>query len=122
MPQVLILGAGISGLSVAYRLQQALPAFEITILEAGGRPGGTVWTERRDGFQIEIGPNGFLDNKPSTVSLCRDVGLGESLLPASDSAGLNRYLFLDGKLKLLPNGLRAFLRSDLLSWHGKVNF
>src|SRR5206468_2586104 len=95
---------------------------DVTVLEQRDRPGGTVWTERRDGFQIEIGPNGFLDNKPSTLSLCQNAGLGDRLVPASESAGRNRYLFLDGKLKLLPNGLAAFLRSDLLSWPGKFNF
>jgi oxygen-dependent protoporphyrinogen oxidase len=122
MPKVVIVGAGISGLALAYRLQQANSSLDITVLEQRDRPGGTVWTERRDGFQIEIGPNGFLDNKPSTITLCRDLGLGEQLVPASESAGLNRYLFFGEKLKLLPNGLGAFLRSDLLSWHGKFNF
>src|SRR5207253_9338745 len=52
MPHILILGAGISGLSVAYRLQQLLPHADITLLEARDRPGGTMWTEQRDGFTI----------------------------------------------------------------------
>ncbi len=33
MPRVVIVGAGISGLSVAYRLLQALPQAEVTVLE-----------------------------------------------------------------------------------------
>src|SRR5712691_10983601 len=118
MPRIVIVGAGISGLSLAYRLQQLGPQLDITILEERDRPGGTVWTERRDGFQVEAGPNGFLDNKPSTLTLCRDLGLGERLLPASEAAGRNRYLFLDGKLRPLPGSLGAFLRTDLLSWRG----
>ena len=62
----------ISGLSLAYRLNQLLPSVEIIVLEQRDRPGGTMWTERRDGFQVEIGPNGFLDNKSSTLALCRE--------------------------------------------------
>jgi oxygen-dependent protoporphyrinogen oxidase len=119
--RVVIVGAGISGLALAYRLNQLLPAAEITVLEQRDRPGGTMWTERRDGFQVEIGPNGFLDNKTSTRALCRDLGLTDRLLPASEAAERNRYLFLDGKLRRLPNTARSFVRSDLLSWRGKFS-
>src|SRR5262249_35758133 len=120
MPKIAIVGAGISGLSLAYRLHQFVPVAEVTVLEKRDRPGGTVWTERRDGFQVEVGPNGFLDNKPSTLALCRELGLGDRLVPASEAAARNRYLFLDGKLQLLPNSLPSFLRSGLLSWRGKL--
>ena len=102
MPNVVIVGAGISGLALAYRLQQARPDIDIIILEQRERPGGTVWTERRDGFQVEIGPNGFLDSKPTTLTLCRDLGLNDHLLTASESAARNRFLFLDGRLRPLP--------------------
>jgi oxygen-dependent protoporphyrinogen oxidase len=119
MPKIVIIGAGISGLSLAYRLEQALPDAEVLVLEQRSRLGGTIGTERRDGFQVEIGPNGVLDTKPSTLSLTREVGLGDQLIMASEAAGKNRYLFLDGKLHLLPHSFLSFLGSDLLSWHGK---
>jgi protoporphyrinogen/coproporphyrinogen III oxidase len=120
MSKVIVVGAGISGLSVAYRLLRALPEAEVTVLEQHDRPGGTVWTQRESGFQVETGPNGFLDTKPTTLSLCRDLGLGERLIPASDAASKNRYLFLGDKLRPLPGGLASFLGSDLLSWRGKL--
>jgi len=120
MPRIVIVGAGISGLSLAYRLQERSPDLDITILEAGARAGGTVGTYRRDGFLVEMGPNGFLDGKPSTMTLCRDVGLAADLVAASPEAAKNRYLFLNGGLRALPGGLRQFLVSDLLSWRGKA--
>jgi protoporphyrinogen/coproporphyrinogen III oxidase len=120
MERVLILGAGISGLSVAYRLQQALPGAEITVLEPRERPGGNIWTHRQDGFQVELGPNGFLDSKPTTIELCRDLGLAGRLIPAAAAAAKNRYLFFGGRLRRLPDGLLSLLRSNLLSWRGKV--
>jgi oxygen-dependent protoporphyrinogen oxidase len=107
---------------VAYRLQQRAPHVEITVLEQGPRSGGKIWTERRQGFQIETGPNGFLDSKPSTTALCRDVGLEDRLVRASEAAAKNRYLFLDGRLRPLPGNFGAFIRSDLLSWRGKLSF
>jgi oxygen-dependent protoporphyrinogen oxidase len=120
MPRVVIVGAGISGLALAYRLQQRIPSAAITVLEQNTRPGGTIWTERREGFQVEIGPNGFLDNKPGTLALCRDLELDKRLETASEGSARNRYLFLNGKLRPLPGSLGSFLRTDLLSWRGKL--
>jgi oxygen-dependent protoporphyrinogen oxidase len=116
MPRVVIVGGGISGLALAYRLEQRVPDAEVVVLEQAERLGGVIGTEERDGFRIEIGPNGFLDNKPFALSLCRELGLRERLVPASEAARRNRYLFLDGRLRLLPNSLISFLRSDVLSW------
>jgi len=103
-------------LALAYRLEQHAPDAEVIVLEQAARLGGAIGTERREGFQIEIGPNGFLDNKPFTLTLCRELGLGERLVPASEAARRNRYLFLGDRLHRLPNSLRSFLRSDVLSW------
>src|SRR5438067_221803 len=122
MSRVVIVGAGVSGLALAYRLQRVLPSAEVTVLESGQRPGGKIGTVQAEGFRFEIGPNGFLDNKTSTASLCTDLGLAGRLIPASEAAGKNRYLFLNGKLRVLPGSLGAFLRSDLLSWRGKLSF
>ncbi|HKI38054.1 MAG TPA: protoporphyrinogen oxidase [Gemmataceae bacterium] len=119
MPSVVIVGGGLSGLSLAYRLQQAAPRVEITLLEKDDRPGGKIHTDTHDGFRVEWGPNGFLDTKPTTATLCRDLGLGDRLLPASEAAGKNRYLFLRGQLARLPDGIGSFLRTPVLSWRGK---
>ena len=120
MPRVIVVGAGISGLSLAYRLHQLAPAIEVTVLESAGRVGGCVRTERSDGFTIECGPNGFLDSKPTTAELVREVGLSEQMVPASEAAGRNRYLFLGDGLQRLPGRLLDLLRSPLLSVRGKL--
>jgi oxygen-dependent protoporphyrinogen oxidase len=119
MPRVVIIGSGLSGLSLAYRLQQAASPVEILLLEKDDRPGGKIHTESRDGFRVEWGPNGFLDTKPSTVTLCRDLGLGDRLVAAREAARKNRYLLLHGRLQRLPDSFLSFLRSPLLSWRGK---
>jgi oxygen-dependent protoporphyrinogen oxidase len=53
--------------------------------------------------------------------LCREVGLGTQLVEASEAAGKNRFLFVGDRLQALPAGFGAFLRSDLLSWRGKIS-
>ncbi len=120
-PRIIIIGGGVSGLSAAYRLQSLLPTAVVRVLEANDRPGGTTWSLHENGFVVEIGPNGFLDTKPTTLQLARDIGLDDRLVQSSESAAKNRYLFLDGKLKPLPAGFGAFLRTDLLSWRGKLS-
>jgi protoporphyrinogen/coproporphyrinogen III oxidase len=119
MPKVVIVGGGISGLSLAYRLEQLDPGADVTVLERASRPGGTVGTIERDGFRVETGPNGFLDNNPSTIHLAQSVGLGDRLLPASEAARRNRFLFIRGKLRKLPGGPFSLLASGLLGWRSK---
>ncbi len=120
MSRVVVVGGGISGLSLAYRLQELLPSSEITLLEKNDRLGGKIATDDRDGFRLEAGPNGFLDNKPSVLSLCRRLGVDNDLIAASETAAKNRFLFLQGRLRLLPNSLWSFLKSDCLSASAKL--
>lgn len=120
MPHVVIVGAGISGLSTAHYLLSAVPNVALTILESNNRPGGTIWTERHDGFQIEVGANAFQDSKPSTLDLCRNLGLSDRLIAAGEAAK-HRFLLHHGRLTCLPEGLWSFIRSPLLSWRGKLS-
>lgn len=121
MPRVVIVGAGISGLATAFRLEQAAPAVEVIVLEQRDRPGGMVWTDRHAGYQVELGPNGFLDTKPSTRALCQDLGIADRLVAASESARRNRYLFLHDRLQPLPVSPLEIAGTGLLSWRGKLN-
>lgn len=120
MRRVVIVGAGISGLTAAYRLCVARPDVAVTVLEADDRPGGKIRTENLDGFRVEWGPNGFLDSKRSTLELARELGLQSSLVAASESARKNRYLFLENRLVALPASAAGLLRSPVLSLGGKL--
>jgi oxygen-dependent protoporphyrinogen oxidase len=119
MPHVVIAGAGLTGLSVAYRLRRIAPSVSVTVLEPRDRPGGNIGTEDHDGFRVERGPNGFLDRTPSVPNLVCDLGLSDRLIAASEGSRKNRYLFLGGKLRRLPRGPLGLLVSPLLSLRGK---
>jgi oxygen-dependent protoporphyrinogen oxidase len=119
MARVVIVGGGLSGLSVAFRLRRAAPAVALTVLEPRDRPGGNIGTEDHDGFRVERGPNGFLDRTPFLPDLVRDLGLSDRLVAASEGSRKNRYLFLRGRLRKLPGGPLGLVTSPLLSLRGK---
>ncbi len=120
MSRIVIVGGGISGLVLACRLEQFLPGADIIVLEQQPRVGGKIGTIERAGFRVETGPNGFLDNKSAVLDLCRDIGLSDRLMPASEASGRNRYLFLHGRMRALPTSLWSFLTSDVLGLGGKI--
>ncbi|HLB25285.1 MAG TPA: FAD-dependent oxidoreductase, partial [Nitrospirota bacterium] len=98
--RIAVAGAGISGLALCHALQEKLTeagkAAEIILLEAEGRAGGKIRTHRERGYVMEWGPNGFLNNKPDTLELCRKLGIEEKLLPSNDAAR-KRYIYAGGK-------------------------
>lgn len=119
MPHVVVVGGGLSGLAVAFRLKQTAPGVSVTVLERRDRPGGNIGTEDHGGFRVETGPNGFLDRTPFVPQLCRDLGLADRLIAATEAARKNRYLFLGGRLRKLPGGPLGLLATPLLSVRGK---
>lgn len=119
MPNVIVIGAGISGLAVAYRLRQA--GLETIVLEAADQAGGNIRTIGEHGFLWERGPNGFLDSNPSTFQLAQELDLGNELVAASEGAQKNRYLSLNEKLVKLPTSLCGLLTTKAMSIHGKLS-
>ena len=75
---IAVVGAGLAGLSAAWELCQA--GAEVVVLDAARQPGGVIATERRDGFIVEGGPDGFLAAEPDIQELARAVGIGERLV------------------------------------------
>jgi len=115
--RLVIVGGGISGLSLAYFLLEKKPSLDIVIFESEKKPGGKIWTDKADGFLCEGGVNGFLDNRPRTLELVSKLALNP--LRSSDKAR-KRYIFSDGKLHLLPESPVSFFSSDLLSVYGRL--
>lgn len=122
--EVLVLGGGIAGLATAYQLhQQKIP---FTLLEAGPRVGGVVFSEAVDGFNVDGGPDALLIQKPDGIKLCQELGLGNRLVVTK----LPRLAYIQrgGRLHALPAasvmGIPTewgpFIRTGLFSWPGKV--
>jgi len=119
MEEIIVIGAGVAGLSVAWELLDRAPDAPVRIYEAAEVPGGNIHTDHVDGFTIEWGPNGFLDNVPETLHLIDRLGISDRLLPASQ-ASKRRYIWRRGRLHEVKANPVAFLASGILSWPGKL--
>lgn len=108
----LIVGGGISGLTLAHALLERGER-DVRVLEAAPRLGGTMGTNQRGGFITEIGPNGFLDRDPSTLSLVQALGISDRLRAAAPTAK-RRYVFTRGAVREVPSSPPKFLTSDIL--------
>lgn len=115
--RLIIIGGGISGLSLAYFLLKKDPTLDIIVFESEEKAGGKIWTERVNGFLCEGGVNGFLDNRPRTLELASSLGL--TPLRSNDKAR-KRYIFSDNKLHLLPESPLSFFLSNFLSIPGRM--
>jgi len=122
MTRIAIIGAGISGLATAYAIEQqsAQSGFEVetVVVEKESRIGGKILSIKEDGFLCEWGPNGFLDNKPMTLDLCKQLQIDQQLLRSDDNAR-KRFIYSEKILHQMPENGPAFLKSKLISWPGK---
>jgi oxygen-dependent protoporphyrinogen oxidase len=122
-----IVGGGVSGLAAAHRLGQLLPHAALTLFEAGPRLGGPLASERRGELVLEHGADSFLTRDPVVVELCRELGLGDELLP-TNAAHRRALVVHAGRLEPVPDGfvlmraqkLSGILRTRVLSVAGKL--
>ena len=131
MKRIIVVGGGIAGLSAAHRIvelnKERSLNFEVLLLEASSRLGGSIATERIDNFLVEAGPDSFITEKPAALRLCERLGL-TSRLVSTQSAHQKIYVVHRGKLELLPKGFFLlaptrfwpFLQTPLFSWAGKL--
>ena len=129
--KVAVVGGGIAGLAAAHRACELARErgldLELTLLEARDRLGGTIETERADGFLVEAGPDSFISEKPWALALCRRLGI-EDRLVGTDGRYRRTFVWHRGRLHPLPDGfqllaptqLTPFITSSLFSWPGKL--
>jgi protoporphyrinogen/coproporphyrinogen III oxidase len=124
MSRIVVVGAGVTGLTAAYRLTQH--GHDVTVLEASDIVGGKLRTTPFAGVPaVDEGGDVFLARVPWATELCHELGLGEDLIsPAAASASV----WWDGRMHPIPTGLvlgvpaglGGLARSRLLSTRGKL--
>jgi oxygen-dependent protoporphyrinogen oxidase len=116
--KVAVLGGGVTGLTAAWKLQQA--GHDVRVLESSARVGGSVLTETAQGWLVEGGPNA-LQESPEVGSLLVELGLGSQRVVAAPDAR-NRYIVRKGELVALPtpSDVAALVSTPLLSFGSKL--
>jgi oxygen-dependent protoporphyrinogen oxidase len=107
--QVIVIGAGITGLTCAFRLQQS--GIRVLVLEASDSPGGLIATFENNGFLFEAGPQ-CPRFSPALWGLVRDLGLEGEFVPGDSR--LPRYLLKNGRLHKAPFSPLGFLATGLV--------
>ena len=114
---VIVVGAGISGLVTAYRL--ARRGLRVQVLEAAPRTGGAIASGRHDGMLWESGPDSGMDTTPLINELLDDLGIRQQRVDARKIAD-RRFIVRNERLIPLPMSPPAFFSTPLFSLGTKL--
>jgi len=113
---VLVVGGGISGLSIAQRL--TLEGACVEVWEKETRPGGKIRSDSHDGYLTERAAAMLLNFRPEVNQFITECGLDKYRNPRADTS--HRYVVNNGQLIKLPMKLGPLLASEVWSTGGKL--
>lgn len=103
-----VIGGGIAGLAAAHRL--LAEGVRVTLLEAGPRLGGKLYSGELAGLPVDLGAESMLARRPEAVALAEAVGLAAAVqAPATATA----HLWTRGALRPMPRGHVMGVPGDL---------
>lgn len=117
MPDVVVIGAGIAGLSAAFRLEQS--GVDVVLLDARAEPGGVIRSERADGFLLEHGPNSIQSRTPHLEWVMKELDLESKRIEASDAARV-RYIVKGRRPVAAPSSPAGLITSPLFGAGAKL--
>ncbi len=115
--KVIVLGAGISGLTTAYLLHK--DGYDVTVLEKNDKVGGSIETVIENGLLFDRGPNSALETTPLIAQLVEELNLTEQFVYANKK-GNKRYILRNNQLHALAISPPAFIKSKLFSSKAKL--
>jgi oxygen-dependent protoporphyrinogen oxidase len=115
--KVVVLGAGISGLTIAYLLNK--DGFDVTVLEKKSTPGGSIETKTDAGYLFDQGPNSGLETHPLIAQLVKELGLQDEMVYANKEAN-KRYILRNGELHALPMSPPGLVKTNLFPTKAKL--
>ena len=113
---VLIVGGGISGLTVARLL--ANEGIHVEVWEKDNRPGGKINTEMYQGYRLEQSASMVVNFRTDVKRFLSESDLDTCKTPLTLIK--KRYLIFDNQLHPLPLKLLPMITSPLWSWRGKL--
>ena len=83
-----VVGAGLAGLTAAYRLQQA--GWRVQVLEQGSVVGGRVQTITKGDYLIDTGASALFEGFGDYMQLAAELGLSDDLVLSSNTVATVR--------------------------------
>ena len=112
---MIILGGGISGLSLRYFLRKNHPDMEITLLEKNHVVGGLLQTTTDAPYFFERGARTFKASRSKPLlTLLEDLGMLDQIV-LSDPISSSRFIWKNNTLHKLPNHPLALITSKLIT-------
>lgn len=115
--KIVVLGAGVSGLSTAFWLYKE--GYDVVVLEKNKDVGGAMESVMIDGFLFDRGPNSGLETTPIIPKLVEELGLSKEMMYANQE-GNKRYILRDNQLHALPMNPLSFFKTKLFSGKAKM--
>ncbi|MBI2227039.1 MAG: protoporphyrinogen oxidase [Betaproteobacteria bacterium] len=115
--KTVVIGAGISGLTVAHELASA--GHDVIVLDRKLAPGGRINTVRSEGFLVEHGPTSMISPAPAAESLIDKLGLAHDRIDRGEHVK-RRYLVRDGRAHALPMDAFGFFSSGYFTLAGRL--
>ncbi|MFD1142656.1 protoporphyrinogen oxidase [Larkinella insperata] len=112
---IAIIGAGISGLTLAHELQKNHVPYRL--FDRSSEPGGVMHSRREGDYLIEIGPNTLLGDA-DLLNWFDQLGLTPEIYFAK-SVSKARFIYRNGAYQQLPSGPLSLLFGRFFSWEAK---
>jgi len=111
---IIVIGAGLTGLTVAYHLKEL--GLKVQILECSKHVGGAIQTFHQGGFTFESGPN---TGVVGSVEMAEILGLVPDLQLIADPSAKKRLILKNGQFYPLPSGAKSGIKTPLVSLKDK---
>lgn len=113
--RVIVVGAGIAGLTAAFRLKQR--GCDVTVLERNSYVGGRMSTVRRGDYLVDVAASILPTSYTQMAALIADAGLADQVQPTNDLIGVLR----DGHVHRLHGlGPLEVVKTRLLGMRSKL--
>lgn len=115
--RIAIVGAGITGLSVAWNAEKH--GAKVDLFDRKTTAGGVIGTESDGEWRYELGPNTLLLKDPEIEEALGELDL-TSRVETANSEASKRFIVKNGELNQLPQSLTGFLKTPLFSGKAKM--